>query len=56
MCMIKDEDAAIDWSEIEDIGVDRVADFWAEGLVRKGMEIDIATEEQCGRKIAIVSF
>lgn len=56
MCMIKDEDASIDWSEIEDIGVDRFADFWAEGLVRKAMEIDIATKEQCGRKIGIVSF
>lgn len=52
----RDEDASIDWSEIEDIGVDRFADFWAEGLVRKAMEIDIATKEQCGRKIGIVSF
>lgn len=55
MCMIKVEKAAMDWSEIGDIGVDRVADFWAESLVRKAMEIDIATEEQCGREIAIVS-
>jgi hypothetical protein len=54
---VEDKDGKMDRSEIEELVIDRVVDFWTVFLVRKAREIDdVPTERQCGRKTAIVSF